>query len=55
METWSSHCGTVKMTPVSILEDAGSIPGLTQWVGDQCCHELLYRLQTQLRSCVAVA
>ena len=31
----SSHCGSVVMNPTSIHEDAGSVPGLTRWVGDQ--------------------
>ena len=30
----SSHYGTVEMNLTSIHEDKGSIPGLTQWVGD---------------------
>ena len=30
----SSHCGSAVMNPTSIREDAGSIPGLTQWVKD---------------------
>ena len=30
----SSHCGSAVMNLTSILEDAGSIPGLTQWVED---------------------
>ena len=29
----SSYCGTAKMNPTSIHEDAGLIPDLAQWVG----------------------
>ena len=36
-------------------EVAGSIPGLAHWLRIRCCLELWCRLQTQLRSCVAVA
>ena len=31
---WNSHCGSVVTNPTSIHEDAGSIPGLAQWVKD---------------------
>ena len=27
-------CGTAEANPTSILEDVGSIPGLTQWIKD---------------------
>ena len=30
----SSHCGAEEMNPTSIHEDADSIPGLAQQVGD---------------------
>ena len=36
-------------------EVVGSIPGLAQWVKDLALHELWYRSQMQLGSCVAVA
>ena len=31
----SSRCGAVEMNPTGIHEDAGLIPGLTQWVEER--------------------
>ena len=31
---WCSYCGAVEMNLAGIRNDAGSIPGLSQWVGD---------------------
>ena len=35
IQTPGSSCsGTEETNPTSMLEDSGSIPGLTKWVGD---------------------
>ena len=41
--------------PTSMCEDAGSIPGLAQWLRIQHCCELWCRLQTWLGSGVGMA
>ena len=36
----SSRRGSVVTNSTRIHEDAGLIPGLAQWLGTRCCHEL---------------
>ena len=38
-----------------ILEDAGSIPGLAQWVESRRCRELWCKPQMRSGNCIAVA
>ena len=51
----SSHCGAAVLNLTRIHEEAGLIPGLTQWVKDLALSDLWYRLQTWLGSRVAMA
>ena len=51
----SSRCGAAETNPTHNHEVADLIPGLAQWVKDQCCHELWCRSQIWLGFCVAVA
>ena len=46
--------GAVETNPTSIHEDVGLIPDLPQWVMNTALYELWGKLQTWLRSGVAV-
>ena len=50
-----SLCGSAVKNPANNHKDMDLIPGLAQWVKDQCCCELWYRSQTQLRSHIIMA
>ena len=54
-EMRSSHCGSEVIHSTSTHEDTGSNPGLAGRLRIQCAHELWWKSQTQLESCVAVA
>ena len=50
-----SHRGAAETNPTRTREVVGWIPGLAHWVKDPCGCELWCRLQTWLRSRIAVA
>ena len=47
--------GAAETNPSSNQEVSGSIPGPAQWLRIRHCRELWCRLQTRLRSAIAVA
>ena len=54
-QAWSSHCSTAELNLTGIHEDAGLIPGPTQWLRIRLCCELWCRWHMWLGSLVAVA
>ena len=55
MPLGGSYCVSAVRNPTSIHKDAGSIPGLSQWVKDPALLWLWCRLQMWLGSGIAVA
>ena len=52
---WNSDCDSVVTSPTRIHEDAGLIPGPVSRLRIWHCHELQWRSQTWLGSCIAMA
>ena len=50
-----SQRGSAEMNPTNIHEDIVQSLALLSALAFRCCHKLWYKLQTQLRSCIAGA